>query len=241
MEDTRKLMFSLGGAQMADNSHRGISPLAFALLTFGEVNQLREDQEVYDGATSLTPTMFKNAQWKCFTIPVEFDKFERLIVRYKKAGQNLFTIHCPHFIEVNYIQQELMMIYRRNVGNLPKNTITGLLWDIVADSAQLFYNFTSVEDFNTTLQLNIPISTLSMRGSLLSVNLHVATIGTPKHWLTIRVEGLGLKRMPWVKLDNKKLSTIDSSAEAVVAAVVLAVVVIAMEVTMMVVVSVRGG
>jgi len=123
---------------LADNSHKGISPLAFTLLTIGEENQLREDQEAYDSTASLTPTMFKNAQRKSPAIPFEFDKFERLLIRYIKVGQNLFTIHCPHFIEVNHIRQELMMMYRRNVWNLPKNTIAGLLWDIVADSAQFF-------------------------------------------------------------------------------------------------------
>ena len=60
VDDIRKLMFSLGSAPLADNSHRGMTPLAFALLTVGEKNQLRENQEAYDGATSLTPNMLKN-------------------------------------------------------------------------------------------------------------------------------------------------------------------------------------
>ena len=44
---------------MVDNAHRRITTLLFALLTVGEENQLREDQEAYDGATSLTPNMLK--------------------------------------------------------------------------------------------------------------------------------------------------------------------------------------
>lgn len=45
VDEIRKMMFFLGATPMADNSHRGITPLAFTLLTVGEENQLREDQE----------------------------------------------------------------------------------------------------------------------------------------------------------------------------------------------------
>ena len=65
VDNIRKLIFSLGSAPLADNSHKGMMPLAFALLTVGEENQLREDHETYDGATSLTPNMLKNARRKC--------------------------------------------------------------------------------------------------------------------------------------------------------------------------------
>lgn len=33
MDDIRKLMLSLGSTPLAENSHRGISPLVFVLLT----------------------------------------------------------------------------------------------------------------------------------------------------------------------------------------------------------------
>ena len=76
------------------------------------------------------------------------------------------------------------MTYPRNVGSLSKNTIAGLLWDIVADSAQFMYTFTSADDFNATPQLNMPVSNLSVRRILLSANLHVTSIDTPRHCLT---------------------------------------------------------
>ena len=38
VDDIRKLMFSLGSALLADNAHRGMTLLVFALLTVGEDN-----------------------------------------------------------------------------------------------------------------------------------------------------------------------------------------------------------
>jgi len=62
VDDIRKLMFSFGASPLADNAHRGISPLAFVLMSVAEENQLRENQEAYDGATSLTPGMMRAAK-----------------------------------------------------------------------------------------------------------------------------------------------------------------------------------
>ena len=44
-------MFSLGAAPLAGNAHRGITPLAFVILSVGEESMLREDQEAFDGTT----------------------------------------------------------------------------------------------------------------------------------------------------------------------------------------------
>ena len=121
---------------MTGNVHRGITPLVFVILSVGEESLLRDDQEAFDGATSLTPAMMRAAQRKCPAISANFDKFERLLICYIKAGQRLFTTHCLYFIEVNHIRQELMMMYRRNLGHLPENTIAGLIWDIVTDASQ---------------------------------------------------------------------------------------------------------
>lgn len=90
-------MFSLGRSPLADNAHRDISMLAFVLMSVAEKTQLREEQEWRDGATSLTPAAVKASRRKCPSIPTEFEKFERLLVRYIKAGQIMFTKKCKHF------------------------------------------------------------------------------------------------------------------------------------------------
>ena len=77
------------------------------------------------------------------------------------------------------------MMYRRNIGHLPANTIDGLPWNIVADSAQIFYNFNSAEDVNAMPQVNMPASNLAVRRSLLTLNMHIASMDTPKHWLVV--------------------------------------------------------
>ena len=173
VKDVRKLMFSLGLAPLADHVHMGVTPLAFVILTVGEENQLREDQEAFDGATSLTPAMMRASKRNCPSIPTGFDQFDRLLIRYIRVGQCMFTRHCQHFTEVNYIRQELMMMYKRNTGHLPSNISMGLLWDIITDAAQFFFTFTSEADFATTPQENMPTSMLSVRRSILSANLHV--------------------------------------------------------------------
>ena len=65
-----------------------------------EKNQLRLEQEAFDGATSLTPAMMRASTRKCPTPPSEFDPFERLLRRYIKSGQWIFGIHCSNFREV---------------------------------------------------------------------------------------------------------------------------------------------
>lgn len=129
-----------------------------------------------------------------------FYKFERLLIRYVQAGQKLFTINCLHFVEVNFMRQDLMMMYRRNLGSLPQNTLAGLLWDIIADTAQYFSTYNSTKDFTATSQRNIPMSFLGTKRSLLSMNQRSATAYT-KYWLMVltphgggRHQGLGKSR-----------------------------------------------
>ena len=43
VDDIRKLQFSLGQSPLADNAHRGISILAFVLMSVAEETQLREE------------------------------------------------------------------------------------------------------------------------------------------------------------------------------------------------------
>ena len=69
VEDIKKLMFSPGTAPLAGNAHRGITPLAFVILSVWEESMLREDQEAFDGATSLTPAMMRVVRRKCPAIP----------------------------------------------------------------------------------------------------------------------------------------------------------------------------
>ena len=204
VEDIRKLMFSLGPAPLAANAHRGITPLAFVLLSVDDENKLREDQDAYEGATSLTPAMMRAAKRRCPSVVFDFEKFDKLMIRYVKSGQKLFTERCAHFVECNSMRQVLMLMYRRNLGHLPPNTIAGLLWDVVADSAQFFYTFPSAEEFNATPQRNMPSSQLAVRYNLLSANLHVAAMDTPKAWLVAppifhggKQQGLGRSRQEY--------------------------------------------
>jgi len=147
VDDIRKLIFSLGSAPLVDNAHRGISLLGFGSMTVAEENQLREDQEYRDGATSLTPANIRAAKRKCPSIPVLYDPFDRLISRYICAGQLLFTRRCHHSQEVTRMKEELLLIYSRNGGHLAQGTIAGLCWDIIADSAQFFNTFSTEEEF----------------------------------------------------------------------------------------------
>ena len=55
-----------------------------------------------------------------------------------KALEILFTVSCPNLLEVARLRQKLMLIYRQNNGYLSAATITGLVWDIVTNSAQFF-------------------------------------------------------------------------------------------------------
>ena len=87
------------------------------------------------------------------------------------------------------------MMYRRNVGNLPKNTIAGLLWDIVADTSQFFCTLTSEEDYNATPQVNMPVSTLLVKRSILSEIFHLDSIDTPKYQLPRVPTGVGDKNV----------------------------------------------
>ena len=183
VDDIRKLQFSMGPLPLVDNAYRGITPLAFVLLTVGEEHKLREEQEAFDGATLLTPAMMRANKRKCPAIPTTFDQLVRLLVWYIRVGLWLFGPHCQHFIEVKMVKQELMRMYCRNAGQLPAGTITGIMWDIVVNAAQFFYTFPSDANFTANPQRNIPVSTLSIKRSLLSANLHIAALDTPKRWL----------------------------------------------------------
>lgn len=50
----------------------GITPMVFVLLSVSEDNQLREDQDAYDGVTLLTHVMMKAARRKCPSPPIGF-------------------------------------------------------------------------------------------------------------------------------------------------------------------------
>ena len=140
-------------------------------------------QEWRDGATTITPSAVKASRRKCLSIPTDFDQFERLLVRYIKAGTILFTKQCDHFLEVARLRQELMLMYRRNMGYLSPSAIAGLVWDIVADAAQFFYTFPLEAEFLMDPQLDMPQSRLKVRRSLLSANIHTPAADTPATWL----------------------------------------------------------
>ena len=120
---------------------------------------------------------------KCPSIPTEFEKFERLLVRYGKAGKILFGKKCKHFLEVARLRQELMLMYRRNMGYLSPAAIAGLIWDIITDAAQFFYTFPSEAEFLADPQQEMPKSRLAVRRSLLSANIHTPAVDTPATWL----------------------------------------------------------
>jgi len=100
VDHIRKLMFSLGPAPLADNENRGITMLDFDLMSVGEEDQLREDQEAFYGVASPTPVMMRASRRKCLEIPTTFEQLERLLVWYIKSEYNLFIANCPHFVEV---------------------------------------------------------------------------------------------------------------------------------------------
>ena len=79
VDDMRKLMFLHDKSPLAANEHRGITAFAFLLLKVREENQLRADQEAFDGTTSLTPAMMRAAKRKCPPIPSGFEQLERLL------------------------------------------------------------------------------------------------------------------------------------------------------------------
>ena len=183
VDDIHKLRLSLGAAPLAETAHRGITPLAFSLLTVQEENAIRETQEWHDNATSVTPAALKASKRKCPSIPSNFDQFERLLRRYVIAGRALFGEQCDHFVEVTRMKQELMLLYRRNGGSLPANTIASLLWDITADAAQFFSTYPTDGEYNMTPPEGMPKSNLAVRRSLISANIHMQSLDTPVSWL----------------------------------------------------------
>ena len=98
MDDIRKLIFSFGVSQLADNAHRGIYPLSFALISVAEENQLREDQDAYTGSTSLTPGMMRAQKHNCPSIPIMLRELVELLRQYISAGYLLFTARCEHLL-----------------------------------------------------------------------------------------------------------------------------------------------
>ena len=148
-----------------------------------EEDQLREDQETQDGTSSITPAGVRASERKYPAIPTTFDPFERLLTWYIRAGHLLFTKRCHHFEEVVRIKQELMLMYRHHGGHLSTSTVTGLLWDIVANASQFFYTFPTVEEFSADPQRSMPTSNLSVRRSLLLVNLHADSLDNPVRWV----------------------------------------------------------
>jgi len=178
-------MFPFCVSPLADNAHRGISPLAFVLMSVAEENQLREDQESYDGATSLTPGMVRAAKRKCLSIPTTLRELVELLRCYISAGHFLFTARCEHFVEVVRIRQELILMFRRNRGMLSAKNVATLLWDITADAAQYFYTFPSSAQFAIVPPEGMPTSNLLVRRSLLSANIHISSVDKPQRWLAL--------------------------------------------------------
>lgn len=80
----------------------------------------------------------KASRRKCPLTLTEFEKIERLLVRYIKAGQSLFTKKCKYFLEVNRLHQELLIMYEMNKGHLSQAAIAVLMCDIIVDVAQFF-------------------------------------------------------------------------------------------------------
>lgn len=139
VDDIRKLMFSLRPSLLEDNAHRGIIIFVFVLTSVTEENQIREDQEARNGATAITPFGVKAFKRKCPPIPSTFDQLERILVRYLKVGELLFTTLCKNFIEVGRLYQELMLMYWMNGGSLPAATITTIVWDVVTDASHFLH------------------------------------------------------------------------------------------------------
>ena len=182
-EDIFKLRFSVSSSPIPDAAHRGITPLAFALLSVQEENLLRDNQDAYDLATTITPENAKAAKRKCPKLPETYDQFERLVRRYIHAGRALFGTQCPHIVEVIRIKQELQLMYRRNGGHLPRATIASLVWDFTTDAAQFFATFPTEEEFVMVPQQGMPQSQLAISRSLMSSNRYIAALDTPAAWV----------------------------------------------------------
>jgi len=117
-------------------------------MTVADENQLREDQEARDGATSLTPAAVRAARRKCPSVPTQYDPFDQLLTRYICVGKIFFTRRCHHSQEVARMKEELLIMYTRNGDYLAPWVIVGLCWDIIADSAQFFNMFPAEEEFS---------------------------------------------------------------------------------------------
>ena len=172
-------MFSFGPAPLADNAHREVTILYFVLMSVAEENELREDQEYRDAATHITPSAVKLLPRECPPIPKNFDSFERLLRWYIQTLLILFGKYCPHYLEVIWLQQEIMMMYRRNAGSLLAAVIAGLIWDLVTDTAQYFYTFPTEIKFQADPQEEISTSNLAVQRSLLLANIHISSSDTP--------------------------------------------------------------
>jgi len=152
-------------------------------MSVAEETQLREDQEAFDGATSLTPGMLKAAKRKCPSIPTILDISLLFLRWYITARRSLFTERCPHFVEVVRIRQELMLIFRRNMGLMSQNNISSLVWDIVADADHFFYTFPTADQFEILPPEDILTSNLGVKRSLFPVNMVIPASDTPKRWI----------------------------------------------------------
>ena len=90
--DIMKPWLSFGSSPLFDQFHRGINILALTLIYVAEENQLRDDQDVYNKATAVTPALVKMLKQECPPISKTFNQFECLIRHYLKAGR-LLLVH----------------------------------------------------------------------------------------------------------------------------------------------------
>ena len=85
--DIVKPWLSFGSSPLINQCHRGINILALTLIYVAEENQLRDDQDVYNKATSVTPALIKKPKQKFPPNSKTFDQFECLIRHYLNAGR----------------------------------------------------------------------------------------------------------------------------------------------------------
>lgn len=180
VEDLRHLRLSHASVPDAAHCHKGITPLAVALLSVDSQLDIERADEVQKEATVRTQKDVETSRRRPPPCPTTYDGLMHLLAQYSIFVRELFTTHNTHGKEVRHIRQGLMNLYRRCKGRLAREDIAHIVWAITADACQFFSTVCDRQDIEDE---NFLVSGLATIRSQILANQQISVRDTPHSWL----------------------------------------------------------
>jgi hypothetical protein len=191
-EDVHKRYFGDTGMLAWMDCHRGIAPLAAALVTPQEEAARDKEEDDYSAATLITPEDRKKSRRSPPPCPTNYHDLMDLLRNYIVLLRTLFGGRCDHLHGVRRIRATLIEQHRRMRMSVTRHVAAQIVWAITVDARQFFGHIVDTDDLVDGIR---PKSTLDAIHSLIVTNQALSIQDVPKQWLPGPAAGGDKKRM----------------------------------------------